>query len=1010
MQFGDGKKAHTSTTKAAAKASAKAVAPNKAKDKAPGMTGQPPPATGPAKFPIVGLGASAGGLEAFEQFLRAMPSDSGMALVLVQHLDPTHGSILGEILQRSTAMPVVEAQDQMQVAPNHVYVIPPNREMEIFHGVLQLSVPKADRGQRMPIDSFMRSLADDQGADAIGIVLSGTGSDGTLGLRAIAGAGGLCLAQDPTTAKFDGMPTSAVRSGYCASVLAVSAMPAALIDSEKRLSGLSGLSGPEAATGAISGHKRILMQLRSATGHDFSLYKQGTIGRRIHRRMAQHGIDDAAIYARYAHEHADEMKALFHDMLINVTSFFRDPEAFDLLERDTLPSLLAGKPQDYTLRVWVAGCSTGEEAYSVAILLSELKTTTQRDFRCEIYATDLDDAAIASARAGLYLPNIAQDVSAARLAQFFVAEETGYRVRKNIRDMVVFAVQSVIKDPPFTRLDLLSCRNLLIYLGSELQDKLLPVFHYALKPGGVLMLAPSEGIGRHTDLFETIDRKWHLFRAKLTSASLPPTLTGAIGWAGGRGALTNPTRAAPTKEARLAEITKRALLQSFAPAAVVTDPQGNILYIHGDTGKFLHPAPGTPSHNVLEMAREGLKSELRDALRIAVDEHQPTLNRLLNIRDGIAVQPLSLSVRLLSDPGAEQPLLLVSFQDIARPKTARASKKPPGNAPTLSTEARRIASLEAALEQARQSMQSLSDEQQTSSADLKSLNEELQSTNEELQSSNEELETSKEELQSVNEELTTVNTELQTKIEQLTLSQDDMNNLLENIRLGIVFLDQELTVRRFTREANKIYRLLASDVGRPLSDVRCELRDIDLLAHAREVLASGKAFEREAQASDGAWYLARLQPYWSVENSLDGVLLIFADVSEQVHAVATRNALEVSRAIVDMVHEPLLVLDAALIVMQVNRAFCSAFGGTPQDSVGKNIFKISGAQWDFAAMRELLETALPQDRRFEGREITQPLAEGGVRRLRLSVQRLVDPVGTSELVLLAIDAPQEAAP
>ena len=452
--------------------------------------------TAPAGFSIVGVGASAGGLEAFEEFFRKVPRDSGMAFVLVPHLDPDHASMLTQILQRSTAMPVVEAQDRMAVKPNGVYVIPPNRDMAILHGALQLCVPEQPRGHRMPIDAFLRSLAEDQGDRAVAVLLSGTGTDGTLGLRAILGAGGVSFVQEPTTAKYDGMPASAIQAGYATYVLPLGKMSQALVAGRRNRA-----VRRETSPAAASGLNRILMLLRSATGHDFSQYKKSTIGRRIERRMSQHDLEDMEVYARYLKEHPAEAQSLFKELLINVTSFFRDPEAFATLKKDVLPQLFAGKPGGYVFRVWVAGCATGEEAYSIAILLSEFIEESRQEFKVQFYSTDLDEDTIAVARTGSYPPNIVQDVQPARLRRYFVKEGGSYRVKKEIREMVVFAVQNVIKDPPFTKLDLVSCRNLMIYLEPELQSRLITVFHSALKPGGVLFLSPSESTGGHPDLF-----------------------------------------------------------------------------------------------------------------------------------------------------------------------------------------------------------------------------------------------------------------------------------------------------------------------------------------------------------------------------------------------------------------------------------------------------------------------------------------------------------------------------
>ena len=951
-----------------------------------------------ASFPIVGIGASAGGLEAFEQFFRAMPPDSGMSFVLVQHLDPSHASILTEILQRCTAMPVVEAKDQMVVTPNQVHVIPPNRDMGIFHGILQLSLPTEPRGQRMPIDAFLRSLAEDQGADGVGIILSGTGTDGTLGLRAIFGAGGLCLVQEPGTAKYDGMPSSAIAAGYATRVLAPDKMPQALREGTRALPIRQVLAAPSpVATNKLS---RILQQLRSATGHDFSQYKRSTIGRRIERRMAQHSIDDTEVYARFIKEHPGEVQTLFKELLINVTSFFRDPQAFEVLKGQVLPKLLAGKTEGNVLRIWVAGCATGEEAYSIAIVLRELMDESRQEFKVQLYSTDIDDDAITVARAGLYPPNIAQDVSPERLRRFFIKEDAGLRVKKDIREMVVFAVQSVIKDPPFTRLDLLSCRNLMIYLEPELQDRLIPAFHYALKPGGVLMLSPSESVGSHTELFEPIDRKCKLYRAKPTTASTRTVLGSGLSWAAGAGP-AQPAQRLATKEPQFTEFAKRILLQAFAPAAVLTDLQGNIVYVHGETGKFLRPAPGQPTHNVVEMAREGLQFELRDALRQAASHGEPTLNRELLVMTNGHAQSVSLSVRLLPDGESVQKMLLISFQELAGDAKPKPARRPRGK--TL-LQAQGDEALARELAHAKESMAAMIEEQQASNEELKSTNEELQSTNEELQSTNEELETSKEELQSVNEELMTVNAELQSKIEQMATMQDDMKNLLDNLRLGTIFLDRHLSIRRFTRDATKVYRLVSTDVGRPLADIRCELPGVDLLSDAQSVLDSLVPLEREVCTAAGTWYLARIQPYRTMDNVIDGVVLTFADVTERVEAIATRKARDLAEAIVDTVDDPLVVLDDTLQVVSANHTYYREFGGRPEQTEGENFFSIGRGLWDTPIVRELLQTALPRDKAIERQIVEHEFPRLGRRQLKLSARRIVEPAEHgSALTLLSID-------
>lgn len=956
-------------------------------------------ATDSAGFPIVGIGASAGGLEAFEQFFRNMPPVSGLAFVLVPHLDPGHASILTEILQRATSMPVVEAHDQMVVEPDRVMVIPPNRDMAIFHGVLQLSVPDLPRGQRMPIDAFLRSLAEDQGERAVGIILSGTGTDGTLGLRAILGAGGVTLVQSPATAKYDGMPVSAIQAGYATQILPVEQMPAALLTGARGLPVIAKAPPETSAPSSAGGMNRLLMLVRSATGHDFSLYKKSTIGRRIERRMAQHDLGDMEVYARYLKEHPAEIQVLFKELLINVTSFFRDPDAFVALKEEILPQLLADKSGDYVFRVWVAGGATGEEAYSIAMLLREFMDEHHQEFKVQLYSTDLSDDAIALARAGLYPPNIAADVSPERLRRFFIKEEAGYRVKKEIREMVVFAVQNVIKDPPFTRLDLLGCRNLMIYLEPELQGRLIPAFHYALKPGGVLFLSPSESIGNHPELFSALNRKWKFYRAVKSTAATRAVLASGHAWSvEGVGKAMEET-VKKTKETNFAELTRRVLMQSYAPAAVVTDLKGNILFVHGETGKYLRPAPGQATLNVVDMAREGLQLELRAAVLAAVSQGEATVAREICIRHHNDSHAVLLSVRPMSDPDSGQSLLLVIFQDV----TCNLPARPRGKATAKAGNAERVEELERDLAYTRENLQATIEEQQASNEELKSTNEELQSTNEELQSTNEEMETSREELQSVNEELITVNAELQAKIEQLAGMQNDMKNLLDNFSVGTVFLDENLVIRRFTREAAQVYRLVPSDVGRPLVDIKSDIEGEDLLAEAQVVLDTLVPCEREVRTISGAWYLARIQPYRTLENVIAGVVMAFTNITQRIEAEAnTRVARLLAENIVNTVHEPLLVLDADMKVVSASRSFFAHFKTRPQDTVGSSIFTLGNGQWNIPALRELLETILPRDKSFDGFVVEHDFPVIGHCKLVLNARRVVGAADEPPLILLAM--------
>jgi two-component system CheB/CheR fusion protein len=951
-------------------------------------------------FPIVGMGASAGGLEAFEQFFRKMPADSGMAFVLVPHLDPGHASMLTEILQRTTVMPVLEAKNQMAVAPNQVYVIPPNRDMAIFHGTLQLSVPEVSHGKRMLIDSFLRSLAEEQGEKAIGVILSGTGTDGTLGLRAIHGAGGASFVQDPATAKYDGMPTSAVQSGLAAYVLPVEKMPEQLMTYVKTFFEKRIKPAPPVSV-ARSALNKVMLLLRSRTGHDFSLYKQTTISRRIERRMTVHCIEDTNTYARYLQEHPGEVKLLLKELLITVTSFFRDPEAFAVLKKEILPQLFEHKPENYIFRIWVPGCATGEEAYSIAILFREYMDDSKQEFKVQIYSTDIDEDSIAQARSGVYPTHITTDVSPERLRRFFVKEESGYRVKKEIREMIIFATQNVIKDPPFTKLDLVGCRNLLIYLEPELQNRLISAFHYALKPGGILFLSPSESIGSTLDLFKPINRKWKFFQAKASIFSDRAVVAGGFSLSGDQTGKGLDEAVKKAKETNYAELTNRVLLQSYAPPSVVTDEQGNILYVHGDTGRYLRPAPGQASLNVIEMAREGLQLELRIAVHSAAKKKKQVICKDLPVKRNGGNRGVKLTVRPLTDLDTTQALLIVSFQEVELQTEGKGSR---AKRPVRQAQSKRLEELEQELAYTKENLQATIEELQASNEELKSANEELQSTNEELQSTNEELETSKEELQSVNEELLTVNSELQAKIEQFTRVQNDMKNLLDNTHIATIFLDENLAIKSYTREAAKVFRLVASDAGRPLGDIKSNIEGGDLLEDAQAVLDSLVPREKEVQTTGHTRYLVRAIPYRTLENVIEGVVLTLTDITGLKKAEEeVRKARDYAENIVDTIREPLIVLDGDLKVVSASRSFYHSFRVIPQKTEGCHLYDLGNRQWDIPRLRELLETVLPQNTSFENMEVEHDFPTIGRRKMLLNARRILGKTGETQLILLAME-------
>jgi two-component system, chemotaxis family, CheB/CheR fusion protein len=829
-----------------------------------------------ANFPIIGLGASAGGLEALEQFLRHVPPKSGMAFVVVQHLDPTHKGMLVELLQRATGMPVAQAEDRLKVESERVYVIPPSKDISLMHGVLHLLPQTSPRGLNLPIDFFFRSLAEDQQERSIGVVLSGMGSDGTLGLRAIKEKAGACFVQSLASAKFDGMPRSAIEAGLADVVAPVELLPEKIVSYRQHTPHInrSHIFLEDKAQGAL---EKVFVLLRAHTGNDFSLYKRTTIYRRIERRMGLHQIDGLAHYVRFLRENPREIELLFKELLIGVTSFFRDPPAWEHLKKEVMPALLAQRAPGTALRAWVPGCSTGEEAYSLAMVFKEAvePLRSQKSFSLQIFATDLDKDAIEKARSAVYPDSIAADVSPERLRRFFVEAESGFRVNKEIREMVVFATQNLIMDPPFTKLDILSCRNLLIYLSSELQKKLIPLFHYSLNPGSFLFLGSAETIGAVSDLFSPVDGKARLYRRLQQSVASLPVEFPASARPVSPEAAGEPQHEPPSsKSVNIQTLADRVLVQRFSPLGVLCTDKGDVLYISGRAGRYFEPAVGKANLNVFAMAREGLRYELSRAFSTAKRQGRSVTVRGLKVGANGATQGVDLTVELLAEPKELTGTVLIVIADI--PMGQPAIKGRPRHAPS---DPRRIVELRQELERAREEIQSTREEMQTSQEELKSTNEELQSTNEELQSSNEELTTSKEEMQSLNEELQTVNHELQAKVDELSRSNNDMKNLLNSTEIATLFLDDELNVRRFTTPTTKIIKLIASDMGRPITDLTSDLDYPALVDDAREVLRSLVFKEAAVATRDGRWYAVRIMPYRTMENSIDGLVITFSATS-----------------------------------------------------------------------------------------------------------------------------------
>ncbi len=930
-----------------------------------------------ALFPVVGIGASAGGLAAFEAFFSAMPADRdpGMAFVLVQHLAPDHESLLTDIIRRYTRMQVFEVEDGMVVEPNRAYIIPPGRDMALLNGKLHLLQQASPRGVHLPIDYFFHSLAQDQHERAICIVLSGTGSDGTLGLRAIKAEGGMVMVQNPESTEYDGMPRSALATGLVDYELPPAEMPAQLIAYAARACGKARplvLDSTPADEGLL---KKIFILLRAQTSHDFSQYKPNTITRRIERRMAVHRIQSLSGYLKYLQQAPAEVDELFRDILIGVTSFFRDPEAFKALEEQVIPRLFADKQADAQVRIWSAGCSTGEEAYSLAILLAEHQDALKQNFKLQVFATDIDSRAIAAARVGRYPASIAADISPERLARYFTSEPGGtFRIHKSIRDILIFSEQDVIKDPPFSRLDLICCRNLLIYLGRELQRKLIPLFHYALNPGGQLFLGTSETVGEFGTLFSALDRKCKLYQRKDDGESTGQVNVGRIqspAPAPAAEASRTAFTTAGSGKTPLREMTEQALLQQMASIGVLVNAHGDVLYLHGRSGMYLEPTPGEAgTSNILKMAREGLRRDLTTALHKAVGTKSTVRRPGVRVKTNghfTLVDLVVCPVEATSAATFEEPLFLVIL-GAAQPEGQEGAKPCAQDAdgPVSGTDVdARIVALKRELHAKDEYLQSANEELETSNEELKSANEELQSMNEEMHSSNEELETSKEELQSVNEELATVNAELQTKVADLSRANNDMNNLLSGTGIATIFVDYQLNILRFTPSATQIINLIPSDVGRPVSHIVSNLVGYDsLLMDIRSVLATLVPREQDVQTAEGRWYTMGIKPYRTLDNIIEGAVLTFFDITEE------RRAKEALSKANDLLRLSVVVRDASDAI-------------TVQDLEGRIIAWNPGAEriygWSEAeALKLNVCDRIPTDKRSKALKIIKKLAASQV--------------------------------
>ncbi len=944
-----------------------------------------------AVVPVVGLGASAGGLQAVSAFLDNAPSDSGAAFVLVHHLDPDHESLMAGLLSKHTSMTVVLAEDEQRVAPNHVYVIPPNSYLEIKNGTLVLSEQKDRRGTRMPIDRFLRSLATDLGQNAAAVILSGTGCDGSAAVREIKEQGGVVLVQDPNEAAHDGMPRSAIATGAADHIVAVAKMPEIIVNYLRHPFIQNGSAKKVLGENAKGSLDEIISVLKAHSPINFDLYKDGTLLRRIERRMALRHMENSGDYLALLKDSTEEAQHLCADLLISVTSFFRDSDAYDHLDKSVLEDLVKSHDPGHPVRVWVPGCATGEEAYSLAMLVIEKISTLRKDVKLQVFASDVDERALNVARAGVYPDSIAESVSAARLKRFFIKEDHSYRVSPELRDTIVFANQNILSDAPFSKLDLISCRNLMIYLTPDAQERVIQMFHFALNDGGVLFMGMSETAGNNDAMFQPVSKKYRIYKRVGTArgrafdfpiTQRPFANTDSL-------LARNPL---PVTGNKLADLSQRLLVEYYAPAAVLINMQSEALYFEGPTDSYLKVPSGATNLDLLAMARQGLRSRLGSVIRAVRQSETVATDKAVIMRDGksvgviVTVHPVTLD---------ETKLFLVTFADQPDAATTPTPDAPEG---TINQQ------LEQELETTRTDLRNTIRDYEQSTEELKAVNEEAMSMNEEFQSTNEELETSKEELQSLNEELTTLNSQLQQKIDDERRMSDDLNNLLSSSGIATLFLDTAFKIMRFTPATRELFNLISKDIGRPFSDITGRVRDPDLLKDAEAVLETLVSAECEVESDDGRWFVRRILPYRTQSGKIDGVAVTFAEVSElKALQRETATAREFAESIISTVREPMLVLDNTFKILAVSRSFNRMFATNATDVVGRNLFSIQNRQWDAPRLRKMLETVLPEQTTVEAFDLTLDAGDLGQREMVLNARRIVGRPEDEESILLAVE-------
>ncbi len=956
--------------------------------------------------PVVAVGASAGGLEAFTELLHSLPTNTGMAFVFIQHLDPKHPSMLAEILSKAASIPVVEAKKGMRVEADHAYVIPPNVKMEIADRRLQLSPRRLDHGQHMPVDVFMRSLAESQKSQSIGVVLSGTASDGTRGLAAIKAEGGITFAQEEKSAKYDGMPRSAIAAGCVDFILS----PAKIARELGRISGHPYLkqelvAGEKAIAPAEQGYEKIFSLLRRTSGIDFRQYKPGTIQRRTLRRMALHKIEQLNEYAKHLQEHPEEVEQLYQDLLIPVTGFFRDLQVFEVLKSKVFPAILKATSNKGSIRIWAPGCSTGEETYSLAMTLLEFLGEKASSFQIQVFGTDVNERGVERARAGIYGERVAEEVSAERLRRFFTKVEGGYRISKEVRDLCVFAKQNLAEDPPFSQMNLVACRNLMIYLGPALQRKIAPILHYALKPSGFLILGSSESVTAFPSLFSPVDKKHKIFSKKPTANRLHYDFS----------ATHYPREVAVATRAR--EVTAsgagvdhnheadRLVLKKYAPAGVVIDSNAEILQFRGQTELYLGPAPGTASLNLLKMAKGGLALELRAAIALAKKKGVTAHRKDVEFRYHAQLRSATITVEPLGSGPSEDSQFLVLFEEsplqvAIQTKAMRASVKAIRNGRASHV----VDGLRRKLAATDQHLRAVLVSKGASDEEFQSANEEILSANEELQSLNEELETSKEELQSANEELNTVNDELQNRNQELSHLNNDLDNLMASTNLPVVMLDRSLRIRRLTAAAAKVLKVIPSDIGRPISEIRSDISVQNLEQLITQVIDTLVPKELEVQDKEDFWYSLKIRPYRTSDDKIDGAVVMLADINFlKTASERFQKAKEFAEGIIETVREPLLVLDSDLRVLYANSSFLQVFQVLREEAEKKFLYRLGEEQWNIPRLRALLEEVAAKGMPVQDFEVEHDFSGLGIRTMLLNASRVEDAHTEEPLVLLAIE-------